>query len=475
MTGNTNIVAKSAFWAGIEQYATQGIQFISGIIMARLLMPSDYGILAMIYLFTDLSLMLVDMGFTTALIRKQNCDSTDYSTVFYTNIVISIIVYITFCLSAGPISNFYSQKILVEIIPIIGLSFIINALYSIPSVQLTKNLQFNEKAKISIISSVISTCIAIYLAYNGYGVWALVLQSVSNSLIKLICYIISVQWIPKLVFSWKSMTELFNFGSKVLGGNILFVLYQNLYSAIIGRLFNSQTLGYFSRADGYAKLIPLNTSTVLMKIMLPIISKFQNDDKALIQFNNKIIIITSFIIFPACMLLASTAEPLITVMITDKWLPCVPLLQILCLGIMVEHIAWINWDFILVKGESDAVLKNRILTFIISITALLISFPFGIKFVALSKGISSIFTVFISIFYIKKFLSIKLSAIFPNLIKIFILSSTISLCSNFCFNFLEYSLINLIIIYASAVCIYLLISLVLLKDILFQLIKTLKK
>ena len=291
------VAVKSTFWAGIEQYTTQGVQFLSSIVMARLLLPEDYGILAMLFIFMDLSAMITDMGFTTSLIRKQNCTKTDYSTVFYINVGISILLYGIFCLSSSAIAKFYSQTILQQIIPIIGTTFVLNALYAIPSTLLTKNLRFNVRAQIVILESILSAICGITLAYMGYGLWALVIQILIKSFLRLSLFSIAASWKPGLIFSIQSLKGLYGFGSKVFGANILFTIYQNVYSVIIGRFLSPAALGYFTRADGYSKLIPINISTVLMKVMLPLISKIQNNNEELVSINKQTIVVTSFVIF----------------------------------------------------------------------------------------------------------------------------------------------------------------------------------
>lgn len=449
---------RSTFWAGIEQYTTQGVQFLSSIVMARLLLPEDYGILAMLFIFMDLSAMITDMGFTTSLIRRQNCTKADYSTVFYINVGISILLYGIFYLSSSIIARFYSQPILLQIIPILGTTFVLNALYAIPSTLLTKNLRFNIRAQIVIFESIISAICGITFAYMGYGLWALVFQILIKSVLRLFLFSIVARWTPDLIFSFQSLKRLYSFGSKVLGANLLFTIYQNVYSVIIGRFLSPAVLGYFSRADGYSKLIPINISTVLMKVMLPLISKIQDNNEDLISINKQTVVVTSFVIFPLSMFLAGAASPLISVIITDKWLPCAPILQILCFAIMTEHIAWINWDFILVKGHSNLVLRNRIMVCLVSIVALFVTIKLGIMWVAVAKVVSSLFTVAVSIFYLKKVLSIKYKPIAKMLITMLATSILLGVAIYIVFSYLSYTIQNIVIVLALASILYIGIS-----------------
>ena len=458
------VAVKSTFWASIEQYITQGVNFLSSIVMARLLLPEDYGILAMLFIFIDLSAMITDMGFTTALIRKQDCSKADFSTVFYTNIIISILIYIVFYLCSPIIADFYSQPILQKIIPVIGMTFILNSLYAIPSTRLTKDLKFNVRAKIVILESILTAVCGITLACMGYGVWALVIQIILKSFLRFLFFTAAAKWKPSLMFSLNSLKGLYDFGSKVLGANLLFTIYQNIYGVIIGKHLSTASLGYFSRADGYSKLIPINISTVLMKVMLPLISQIQEQDDKLISINRQTILVTSFFIFPLSMLLAGAASPLTSIMITDKWLPCVPILQILCLAIMTEHIAWINWDFILAKGRSNLVLKNRILVCLFSTTALFISIKFGILWVAIAKVASSLFTVTISIFYLKKVLSVKYGTLAKELIIMFVTSILLGLATYISFQYLSYTLLNVILVLTTDLILYIGISKILFRE-----------
>lgn len=452
------VIARTTFWAGFEQYAVQGIQFASGIIMARLLMPEAYGILAMMYIFIDLSLMVVDMGFTTALIRKQDCTRLDYATVFFSNVFIGVLIYTLFAVCAPLIADFYEQPLLRKVIPAIGLVFIINSLYTVSSIRLTKELRFNSKAKISTAASALSAATGITLAYLGWGVWALVIQTLAMSLIRCVLYIAVVRWRPAWAYSWASLKELFSFGSKVLGGNILFVFYQNIYNVLIGRFMPASTLGFFSRADGYSKLVPLNISTVLMKVTLPLISKEQDDDTALVNMNQKAIVLISFLTFPASMLLAGAAKPLVSVMITDKWLPCVPLLQTLCCAMMFEHIAWINWDFVLVRGRSGLVLLNRVITFVVAVVSVLVAIGWGIECVAAAKGLCTLVSVSVSFMLIRTVLPIRVTALVRLLLPMMITSVLIGIGLFHTFNVLDSSALNLLIALPAAIGVYLLAS-----------------
>ena len=469
------VVVHSAFWVAIQQYSTQGIQFITSIIMARMLLPSDYGVLAMIFIFNDFATMFVDMGFSNALVRKQDCTAIDYSTVFFTNIAISLLLYGLIFVGAPVIADFYDQSLLLQIVRITGLTFIINALYSIYSVQLTKNLSFNIKARISIISTILAAAVGIFLAYYDFGVWALVYQMLTVSIITGLLHIYYVRWRPVWKYSKSVFKELFGFGGNVLSANLLFVAYQNAYNITIGRFFHASDLGFFTRADGYSKLIPLNISTVLMKVMFPVISKIQNDEQELKRLNKKVIEITSFFIFPASLLLAGMATPLISVMLTDKWLPCVPYLQILSISIMLEHICWINWDFILIKGLSNIVLRNRIITCLFSLAVLLIALPFGLTWVAVAKGTGTLFTVAVSIYYMKRIYDISIGDSFKKLLKIAFASILIGFLAYGSFCYMQNTLINLFIIGICCIAAYLAMAMILFKDTLYTTANLLKR
>lgn len=422
--------------------------------MARILSPSDYGILGIIGIFIALSDTFIDSGFTNALINKKNCTNKDYSTVFYFNIIISIAFFCILFVAAPFIAEFYKNQVLIWTTRAMALSFVISSVGAVPMTIMTKELRFKSKAIISVIVALCSGAIGIYLAYNGFGVWALVWQTVLSVLIRVAIYVIYVRWFPLLLFSKQSLNELFGFGSKLLGSNIIFTIYNNIYSLVIGKVFSPMQLGYYTRADGYSRLIPINVSGVLSKILLPILSKVQDNDNELISLHRQFVIMTSVFIFPGCLFLAGLAAPLVYLLISEKWMPIVPLLQILCFAGIFDHFSSINGNFILTKGRSDFFLKMHIVTKPIGIIILLLSIWFNIKIVAFGKVVYSICCFITGYFYLKKVLNISFQATLPEIVKLLFISGVISIGCAYAFDFLEYTWSMLVSVTLISVLIY---------------------
>lgn len=423
---DNKVVVKSFFWTAIGKYISQAIMFVVSIVMARILMPSDYGIIGIISIFIAISDTLIDSGFTNALINKKECTQTDYSTVFFFNILISCVLFGILYVSAPLIAQFYNMPLLVSTTRTMGLTFVISSLGAVSRTILIKELNFKVNSIISVISSVCSGCIGILLALKNFGIWALVWQSICSTLILVIIQIVYVKWIPSFIFSRSSFIKLFAFGSKLLVSSLIWQIYTKLYNIVIGKIFSPADLAYYTRADGYASLIPGNIGGILQNILFPILSKIQDDNNSLIDLNYKMIKVASAVLFPLCLFLVGAAHPIIVLMITDKWIPVVPLLQILCIGVLFDHIPSINVNFFLAKGQSNVFLKMQTITKPISIILLIATVFINLKAVAWSKAISMFINVGVSFFYLKKLLPIsvvKISKdIFPSLLISAILS-----------------------------------------------------
>jgi len=471
---NNRNVLDGFFWSALETYSTQGIAFIVGIIMARVLTPEDYGVLGIIGVFLILSETFIDSGFTNALINKDNCTSRDYNTVFIFNIIISIVLFIVLYISAPIIATFYNNQILIWTTRAMALSFVISSFGSVHMTIVTKNLNFKVKAIISLVVSISSGAIGISLAYSGWGVWSLIWQAILSVLIKVCIYICYVKWRPAMLFSKESFKELFGFGSKLLGSNLLFSLYNNLYSLVIGKVFSATELGYFTRADGYSKLIPNNISGILGKMLFPVLSKSKENDSDLCILHNKITMTSTFFIFPGCLFLAGLSSPLIFLLISQKWMPIVPILQILCIGGLFEHFCTINSNFILAKGRSEIFLKNHLVTKPVGIIIIVISVLGNIEIIAWGKVLYTLICAIVSTNALLKVINIDLKSYFGDTTKILLISIVISILLNTIFTYVNYSWINLITFLASAILLYIILTLIFCQQIATSSINLLK-
>lgn len=392
-------------WSAVERFSVQGIQFLLSIVIARLVLPSDYGLIAMLGVFMAIAQTFIDSGFSNALIQKQNRTNVDFSTVFYFNIVIGVFVYVCLFLGAPLIAEFYNEPQLDFIMKIVGFNLIIISFSIVQRAILTINLDFKRQAIASLVAVVISGILGIYLAYKGYGVWALVIQALLNNLLCTVFLSILTRWKPDFSFSYNSFKGLFAFGSKLLLSSVLHTIYQNLYNLVIGKKFSAVELGYYNRAYTLAYFPSSNIINVIVRAIYPIQCNIQDDTEKLEKTFIQYLRMTAYIIFPLMLMLCILAEPLVSLILTDKWLPIVPLLQILCIAYMWDPIMVINCNIINVKGRTDYLLKAEIIKKISAVLILLITIPFGIKVMC----IGLVFYAFCDIFIITRYTRILIS------------------------------------------------------------------
>ena len=391
-------------WSLTGQFSVQGIQFLVSIVLARLLSPDDYGMIGMLAIFLAISQVFIDGGFSSALIQKKDCDDTTYSTVFYINVGISLVCYGILFASAPLIADFYGQPLLKDIARVSSVSLIIGALSATNTVQLTKRIDFKTQSKINVVSAILSGVTGIVMAYSGFGVWALVAQSVSIALFKLLLTVFCVRWFPSPVFSGRIFKELFSFGSKLVLASLISSIYTNIRSLIIGKKFTPADLGQYTTANKFATMAGSSLSGVLYNVSFPVLSKVQDDNAVLLDAYKRFLSVSAFAIFPLMMLLAGIAEPLIRFLVTDKWLECVPYLQILCFGWIYDCLTKINLNLLYVKGRSDLVLKLEVFKKTIAFTILFISCFMGIIGICVGAAIYNFIAFFCNTYYTKRLL-----------------------------------------------------------------------
>lgn len=411
-------------WNAIERFSTQGIQFVLTIVIARILSPADYGLVAMLSIFMAISQTLVDSGFGNALIQKQDRTETDYSTAFYFNIVISAFIYFLLYMSAPWIAKFYDQPELVKVARVYGLFLIINSFSAIQMTRFTISLDFKKMAVASLLSVLVGGSLGIWLAYNGYGVWALVFQALSGSLVWGTGLWILARWMPKWCFSWNSFRTLFSFGSKLLVSNLIHTLYSNMYSLVVGKFFLASVLGYFNRSYTIGQFPVQNFGNIIQKVLYPIQCRYQDEDEKFNQIFISYLRISGFVLFPLMIGLAVLAAPIISLLLTDKWLPMTSLLQIICLAMMWFPMMQANVSVLDAKGRSDYHLQSEIIKKIIAVIILFSTLPFGIKGVCVGMVLYSFTDMTVIIAYSRKLTKIG----YIRQLKIFIPSLLLALC-----------------------------------------------
>lgn len=392
----------SAKWGFIEKFSIQGIRFVLGLIMARLLSPDDYGAVAMITIFLVLSETFVDSGFTNALVRNKNNTEDDFCTVFYFNLLISIICCAVLLIAAPYIASFFKMPILCPVLRVLSSTVILNSLVAVPMARLTINLDFKAIAIRNMFANITTGIIGVVLAYLGFGVWALVSQMVLSSTINLVFIAIYCKWIPRRKFSKDSFKTLFGYGSKLLIANLVNRIYMNLTDPVVGKAFSAEALGFYNRGTSLAKLPCDIINDVLSKILFPILAKIQDEKERLIQVYTQYIKILSLVVFFACILLAALAKPIILVLLTDKWVHSIIFLQIFCFSCMFEHLHTVNLNLLYITGRSDLFLKLEIIKKTISIIILFASIPFGVIGVCISKVIYTQISLMLNTYYTGK-------------------------------------------------------------------------
>ena len=397
---------KGILWSAIERFSVQGVQFILMIFMARLLTPNDYGLIGMLSIFLAVAQSLIDSGFSQALIRKQNRTEVDNSTVFYFNIITSCFLYIILYLTAPLVANFYNIPKLCTIMRVMCLTIVINSFSVVQNAILVTKIDFKTLAKISLTTIILSGFIGVILAYNEYGVWALVYQSLLYAILNCTLLWILSKWRPIKAYSWNSFKELFSFGSKLLASGLIDTIYRNIYPIVIGKAFSAADLGYYTRAQHFSEFPSSNVTGVLQRVTYPILCNIQNDNNRLRNIYRRILKMSAFIVFPLMTGLAAVAHPFINMTIGSKWDFCAVLLQIICFNMMWYPIHAINLNLLQVKGRSDLFLRLEIIKKMIGIIIIAVTVPLGIKAMCYGGVASSIICLIINAYYTGKLINV---------------------------------------------------------------------
>ena len=408
---------KGLYWKMFDQGATQVMQFVVGIVMARLLSPEDYGITALPAVFMAVAGIFIDGSFSAALVRKPEVTEKDLSTAFYYSLGVGVFMYLCLFVAAPWIAVFYNTPVLTLLIRITALGFLWGPLGTPQGVILNRRLDFKTPARISVINKIVSAIIGISAAYVGYGLWALVISGLSSSLLGLIQTWWVVKWVPKEKFSKESFKYLWNYGNKMIGASLIDTLYNNVTPIFVGKYYSPKDLGIYNRALGYV-VLPANQITgLLTSVTFPVLSKMQGDKEFLSHNYRRMIRVSAFVSFPIFMLLCALAKPLVVTLITEKWLSCVLLLQIMCFAKMWWPIQAINRNLMQVVGRSDMYLRVEVIKKSINFLLLCCSLPFGIDIFCYCQILQTAFSMFINTYYTKELIDFgfwkQLKDVFP--------------------------------------------------------------
>ncbi len=451
---------QSIIWATIEKIGKQSLQFILGIIIARLLVPNDYGIIGMLGIFMELSSMILSAGIGYALIQKQDRTEEDFSTAFYINIFTGFILYIILFFTAPFISEFYKIPLLKKITRVYSLTLIINSFSMVQRTRLTISFNFKAQAIISIISLLVTGIISIYFAKIGFGVWALVFYGLIESALSSLLYICYEHWIPHSKFSKASFHHIFSFGYKILLSNIVNTIYNNMYTLVIGKKLTPYDVGIYNRGKNFSEMPPTVISQILMKVAYPLLSEIQSNEDKSSQIFLKIISFEAYFLTPLLGGMAILSKPLILLLLKEKWFDCIPILQVLCFGALWLPLIDVNNNFLFSKGLTGAALKIEIITKPIAIITLFASIPFGLKIMCITRAIfmffSFLFSSIMTHYYVKISFLKQLKAVLPSVIYTIIMVISIFIT----IRFIKSELLQIIIGFIVGIFVYFILSLI---------------
>ena len=389
-------VISNLVWRFAERCGAQLVSFIVSIVLARILAPEDYGTIALVTVFTAILKVFVDSGLGTALIQKKDADEIDFSSVFYFNFVVCLILYLGMFAAAPFIADFYGDVTLVPVIRILSLTIVISGVKGIQQAYVSRNMLFKRFFFSTIGGTIFSAVLGIAMAYAGFGIWALVAQQLSNTFIDTLILWITVRWRPTKSFSWTRLKYLLSFGWKLLVSSLLDTAYNNLRNLIIGKMYSSSDLAFYNQGDKFPKVIVTNINASIDSVLLPTMSSAQDDKERVKQMTRRAIKTSTYVMAPLMMGLAFCAEPIVSLVLTDKWLPCVPFLRIFCITYMFWPVHTANLNAINAMGRSDWFLRLEIIKKIMGMTILLSTMWFGVMAMAYSLLLSSVLSQIIN-------------------------------------------------------------------------------
>lgn len=395
---------KGVGWSFIDSLGGQGITFLVGLVLARLLTPEEYGLIGIITIFIAVFNSIVDSGFSNALIRKTDATEVDYNTVFITNMVVSIVLFFALFFSAPLIAAFFNQPQLKPLSQVMASIVIINAFAIIQRTLFVKSIDFKTQTKVSLISSIASGVVGISMAYYGCGVWSLVGQQLSRQLLNTLFLWIYSNWYPKLQFSWDSFKELFGFGWKLLVSSLIDTTWKEIYQVVIGKCYSPSTLGQYTRSQQFGSIFSSNLNSIVQRVSFPVLSAIQDDKERLKQAYRRVIKVTMLVTFTLMLGLAAVSKPMILFLIGDQWLMAAQLLPIICFQMMLYPLHALNLNMLQVQGRSDLFLRLEIIKKCIAVIPILLGIFIDIYWMLWGSVCTGIFAYYLNSYYSGKYL-----------------------------------------------------------------------
>jgi O-antigen/teichoic acid export membrane protein len=399
---------KSLLWSGVQQFVTFGIQFAVGVVLARLLNPYDFGVVAMQGVFFAISNAFIDCGLEGALIQKKECTKADANSAFLFSSAISIALYVLLFFAAPVIEDFYHTPNLGKVLRVSALVLMINAVGIVPRSLLQRQLRFKELAVASTSISLLAGIVGVWMAYNGYAYWALVGQTLLGAALMNLAYYVYARWWPAFRFSMESFRQLITFGLPMMFTALVHAVYNNLYSLVIGRQYNPQQLGLYNRAENYSSYVSYNLSDLSMRALYPLLSRAQDDLAQLKISALRILHASAFIAIPINVFLMVKAEDIIRILLTEKWLEMAPLMQILCISSLAYVVSNLHFNLFKAIGRTNILFICELIKKILGIIVLLVTFRYGLLVMVQGILVYSILNVLISSWFVYRFMNITL-------------------------------------------------------------------
>ena len=402
MAINSKTVISSMIWKLLERFSTQFVSFVISILLARILMPNDYGIIALILVFVNFANVIVDGGLNTALIQKKDANQTDFSTIFWFCLLVACVLYVLLFFGAPFVANFYDNDLLTPVLRVLSLGVFFHSFNSIQRAYISRHMMFRKLFYVNGIALIFSGALGIWMAYDGYGVWALVGQSLANPVACCMLMWLTIKWRPTIEFSRSSFKVLFDFGWKIFLTNFIIAIYENIRSLIIGKVYQPASLAFFDRGKALPSLLMTNVTSSINSVLLPTFAEEQDNTLRVKQMIRRSVQVSYLFVCPLLIGFFFTAKEIVLVLLTEKWLPCVPFVQIFCIAFLLMPIQNVNMTAIQSLGYSGITLKLEIIKKIIEAVILVVSFLIDVYAVAWGIVLYNLICIFINLHPLKK-------------------------------------------------------------------------
>lgn len=416
-------------WNLLDNVINKAINILCFIVLARLLLPEDFGLIGMLMIFITFSKTFVDSGLSQALIKRENCTNADYNTVLFFNVFIGVILYIIIYFSSSLISRFFNVPELEGLAKVVSVVIIIGSFTIVQQTKLTKALNFKVQAVISFIANIVSGSVAIFLAFYGYGVWSLIWRAIILQFTSSILLWFHNKWLPTLEIDFDSFKEMLKFSYKILISLTIADIFKNVYNLVIGKFYSATVLGYYTTANNYSGMIPFTLNAALGRVIFPVYTQIQEDNFKLKEVSRKVTKGVMFLTFTIMFVLVVIAKPLFNIFLGEKWEPSIIYFQILCLGYLILPLIPLNHTILYVKGRSDLVLITDVIKYVLIIPIVVLGLFFGIKVLIVGSAVFWWISFFVCAMYTKRMINYSIKEQILDILPYFIVSLLVAFCS----------------------------------------------